>query len=659
MKRILKWFCLVMTVVLMIQAVSVPLAYGEGSTEEITILFTHDMHDHFLPSLVKQDGRIQELGGYARLYSAIEEERERDANVLLVDAGDFSMGTLFQTIFSSESPSLRAMGAMGYDVVTLGNHEYDFRANGLAQSLEAAVKSGDPLPQIVQSNISFPTDKEGKTQEALMSLKKAMENYGVKDYTVLEKGGMKVGIFGLMGKEADSNAPMAGVVFNDAVENAKRAVKQLKDQEKVDMIICLSHSGTSENAKRSEDQILAEKVPGIDVIISGHSHTKLMEPITVGKTLIASAGAHGESLGVLRIAKDPQGTWKLKEYGLRQIDDSLMEDVSLSQQIQRYKEMVQTQYLDRFNMKFEEILAYSPFNFVETAQIGAKHQEDPLGNLISDAYIFAVRKAEEDHYKPVDVALVPSGTIRGSFVEGNITVADAFTASSLGFGADGLSGYPLVSVYLTGKELKAACEVDASIAPIMSSAQLYMSGMQYTFNPNRLIFNKVTRAVMQKPDGSLEEIDDDKLYRVVGGLYSAQMLSVVGKKSFGLLSIEPKDEAGKPITNFEDHIISYSVDGQQHEMKEWLAVAEYLKSFDKVNGIPRVPEYYNALQGRKVVEDRRDLSALLSHPNGISLGIYTGGLLIIGLGILMIFKIVNRKKYRGTYRPRRKKNRVF
>ena len=137
----------------------------------------------------------------------------------------------------------------------------------------------------------------------------------------------------------------------------------------------------------------------------------------------------------------------------------------------------------------------------------------------------------------MDAAIVPAGTIRDSFFQGDITVTDAFRVSSLGIGADKMPGYPLISIYLTGKELKAVCEVDVSVTPLMNEAQLFISGMQYTFNPNRLIFNKVIDSNLVKTHKLtdeitkeyLEEIQDDKLYRVVAGLYSAQMLSVVGK----------------------------------------------------------------------------------------------------------------------------------
>jgi len=269
-----------------------------------------------------------------------------------------------------------------------------------------------------------------------------------------------------------------------------------------------------------------------------------------------------------------------------------------------------------------------------------------LGNLISDAFIYAVKKAEGSGYDPIAVAIVPSGTIRSSFVKGDITVADTFSVSSLGVGKDGISGYPLISVYLTGKELKTACEVDASIAPIMDDAQLYMSGLNFSFNPNRLIFNKVTQATLQKPDGNVQEIDDQELYRVVVSLYSAQMLSVVGDKSLGLLSIVPKTKDGTPITDFEAQIITDKVSGRNHEIKEWLATAEYLKSFDKVNEVSQIPQYYNATHGRKIVDDNNNVLALVSNPNNIALAVFVSVIFLIVVIVTIIKLVTNRYKRR-------------
>ena len=617
---------------------------GTADTEQdaLTILFTHDMHDNLLPFIVEENGQAVEQGGSARLQTVIDQERTQDPDLILVAAGDFSMGTLFQTIFSQDAPGLRLLGQMGYEATTFGNHEFDFRPDGLASCLVAAKASGERLPRIVAANLRFPVNEQGEiASEDLKRLQKAMEEYGVKDYIVIDRKGYKIGIFGIIGKNAVSNAPMAGVEFIDPVKAAREAVDKLEKQEKVDMIICLSHSGTDKDFDKSEDVILARKVPEIDVIISGHSHTTLHQPIVVGDTYICSAGHYGKNLGKITIANESPGTWSLENYQLLPINKDIADDEILAQRIEEFKAAVQGKYLKPMNLGFDDVLAYTPFSFTPASDLEDVHDEQPLANLIGDAYIYAIKQAEGDSYEPVDVAVVPAGTIRASFVKGNITVSDAFNVSSLGIGPDKRSGYPLLTVYLTGEELKTVCEVDASIAPIMRPAQLYLSGLTYTFNPHRMIFNKVTDVALLRPDGSREEIQDDKLYRVAAGLYSAQMLSVVGEKSFGLLSLVPKTKEGDPITDFEAHIIR---DANNNEVKEWWALASYLQSFEKVNGIPQVPEYYSQKQGRKIVNDDPSLMARLAHPNGIALAIYGIIIVILLLLVLGIRAIVVRRR---------------
>lgn len=640
-----------MIAVIMLLSLNAPIAFAGTDGKTITILFTSDMHDHFLPENIEQNGQVVESGGYSRLQSAINEERQKNPDLLLVDGGDFSMGTPFQTLYKTDAPELRIMGQMGYDAVTLGNHEFDYRAEGLTATFNTAKNSGDKLPQIVQSNTTFPTDKDGNFTESLSALKQAENNYGVKDYTIIERSGIKIGIFGLMGNDAASAAPMSEVKFTDEIENAKRVVKILKQQEKVDLIVCLSHSGLLTDKSKSEDEILAKKVPEINLIISGHTHTKLTEPIITGNTIIGSCGEFSKDLGVINISQDSSKLWKLDSYNLKAIDKSLPSDANISNTVENYKALVQKNYFDKFGMKYDEVLAQSDFNFQSVPDMIKNHREDTMGNLVSDAYIYAVKKAEGAAYEPVDVAFVPVGTIRGSFVKGDIKASDAFTASSLGIGADNIPGYPLVSAYLTGKELKTACEVDASISPLMENAQLYMAGLNFTFNPNRLIFNKVTDAYLQKPDGSVEKIDDKKLYRIVAGLYSAQMLSVVGKKSYGLLSVVPKTKDGKAVTDFESLIIKDTSGGNSNEIKEWYAIAEYLKSFDKVNGVPQIPKYYSETHGRKVVDNNHSFIALISHPNGIAIGLYAIAAVVICLLIFIVVrvaKIIKHKKRRNT-----------
>ncbi len=622
---------------------SLPVAGGSGA---LTILFTHDMHDHFYPEAVISDTTTS-LGGYARLYTAIVEEREKDPELLLLDGGDFSMGSLFQTIFATSSPQLRIMGKMGYDATTLGNHEFDFRPDGLADSLMAAKESMDPLPEIFAANMIFHKDDKGVIIPELRNLNMAMNAYGVKDYGVFVRKGYRIGVFGLLGKDADSNAPMSVVGFEDIVTRSKEIVSILKDKEQVDLIVCLSHSGTDVKKSKSEDEILAKKVPEIDVIISGHTHSRLPDPIIVGNTIIGSCGNYGENLGIIKLlpekADDGSLQWKLGDYKLRPIDDSLEPDPEISELIEGYKELVNEEYLSRFGWDFDQTIAYAPFDLTDFSQLGSGLQEETIGNLIGDAYIFAIEQAEGADYEPVTIAISPNGTIRGSFIEGKVSVSDIFNVSSLGIGPDRVPGYPLLTVYLTGKEIKTIAEVDASVSPLMPAAQLYVAGLRYTLNPYRLIFNKVTDVKFVNREGEESEIDDHKLYRVAAGLYSAQMLSVVGSKSFGLLQIVPKDKNGVPIEDFEQHII-YDQDG---ELKEWVAIARYMESFRQKKGVPQVPNYYSETHGNKIIVKDKDPVSLLKHPNRISLTVY--GLILLIIALIAVLSYLRKKRRKDRY----------
>ena len=245
---------------------------------------------------------------------------------------------------------------------------------------------------------------------------------------------------------------------------------------------------------------------------------------------------------------------------------------------------------------------------------------------------------------PVDVAVVPSGVIRDVFAENSdITVSDVFNAFSLGIGPDGVPGYPLVSIYLTGEELRTAAEVDASISPMMTTAQLFMSGLNYTLNPNRLILNKVTEISLCDMDGSVTELEDDKLYRVVADLYSGQMLGAVTDQSYGILSITPKDEYGNPVEDLEDHIVYEN----GREIKAWEAIARYVERMGEENG--EISEYYSQTHNRKVIEDDSSIGALVKSPNKIAfalVGIVLAVILILVLLVVVIVKLVKRRKRR-------------
>ena len=621
------------TVVFSVLVLALTLACGASAsapTYETTILFTHDTHDHFYPAPAEDGG---EYGGYTRLATLLERERVKYPNAITVDGGDFSMGTLFQTIYATQAPELKALGAMGYDVVTLGNHEFDYRAAGLAQMLETAAASGSPVPAIVQSN---GTVLDGAGSQELTH---AMDAYGVEDYVILSRGGVNYGIFGLMGEDADACAPMSGMAFEPAVDAAKRTVAALKEElagrEEPYFIICLSHSGTVDG--KGEDHALAKAVDGIDVIISGHTHSTLEEPIRVNNTLIVSCGEYASNLGAITLKWSPDGEKTVIDYRLVPVDETVPADRKLERLAHSFQPLIEEEYLSQFGLKFDQVLARSDFDFTPISQFGRELREDPLGNLIADSYIHAVQQAEGKDYVPVDFAVVASGVIRESFSAGEITTSDVFNVSSLGSGADGTPGYPLISVWVTGRELRDAFEVDASVSALMPAAQIYGSGMTWTWNPHRMLLNRVNSCAQVLPDGSTVPLEDDKLYRVVTGLYTGQMLGTVNDQSFGLLTITPKNAQGEPVTNFEDQII-YTASGA--EVKEWYALASYLRSMGAVDG------RYAAPEGRKVEEASWNPVSLLKGLN--LLGWLALGLVILVLAIVcfVVYRLLTRKNRR-------------
>ncbi|MEG2455969.1 MAG: metallophosphoesterase, partial [Oscillospiraceae bacterium] len=269
MKHILRRLSSLSLAALLVCGLCVPAGATPPTAEQdLKILFTHDTHDCFLPMPAQGGG---EYGGYTRLATLLKQERENAKTpVITVDGGDFSMGSLFQTIYATDAPELRALGAMSYDAVTLGNHEFDFRGQGLAGMLENAQKSGDTLPAVVLSNYKPNPDSEGAD-----AAQRAMDHYPVTDYTILERDGLRIAVFGVMGVSGDECTPMSGMILEPVADAAKRVVAEIQAQEKPDFIVCLSHGGTNKNPKKSEDELLAKAVPGIDVIVSGHTHSTL------------------------------------------------------------------------------------------------------------------------------------------------------------------------------------------------------------------------------------------------------------------------------------------------------------------------------------------------------------------------------------------------
>ncbi len=642
MRRVKRVIVLILIVMLCMPLLTGVQTEAADGVKHLDVLFTHDTHSHLNSYSTIVNGKQKEVGGFARIKTLIDEKKKENPDTLILDGGDFSMGTLIQTVYTTEATELRMLGYLGCDVTTFGNHEFDYRSGGLADMLKTAKNSGETVPKLVVCNVDWDAMEKEGLSKGQKQIESAFETYGVKDYVVIQKGGVKIAVLGVFGKDALECAPTCELEFKDPVESAKNTIEEIKKKEDVDMIACVSHSGTWEDEKVSEDETLAKEVPDIDLIISGHTHTQLDQPIRHGNTYIVSCGEYGRNLGSISMTQKKDKRWKMNTYKLIPVTKNVKSDQAAQKQIDKFMDTVDTNYLVNFGYTKDQVLAENDIKFNSLGEMETKHEELNLGDIISDAYVYAVENSEGYDGRPVDVAVVPSGTVRDTYTKGDITVEKVYNSFSLGIGKDGLAGYPLITAYLTGKELKLVAEVDASVSDYMTTARLYCSGMNFTYNPHRMILNKVTDCYLTK-DGKREEIQDDKLYKVVTDLYTGQMLGSVTDVSYGLLKIEPKDKNGKLIKNLEDEAIT---DGKT-ELKAWVAIARYMQSFEDTDGdgIANVSDYYSTTHGRKVVEDSRNIADLLKHPNkfaGMIVGICAGLLFLIIVIIWLIRRLIRK-----------------
>jgi 5'-nucleotidase / UDP-sugar diphosphatase len=632
---------------------SADLLAGE---KEITIIHTNDLHSHILgfsPNLDYRPDMIggdETKGGLARVATAIKREKgKRDHPVLVLDSGDFLMGSLFHMLAREEAMELRLMKDMGYDALTLGNHEFDLKPEGLARILHSAAAKGG-MPPIVFSNAVFSeeSDRDDALEEAF--------NQGlVKPYTVLINGAMKIGIFGIMGKDAAEKAPFASpVTFRDPIETSREMVKALREKEKVDMVICLSHSGVREEKTISEDEALAQKVQGIDVIVGGHSHTRLEKPILINSTLILQASAYGKCVGVLDLLWE-NGRVRQKSYRLIGIDSSIPGDVALQKKIDSFLATIDRDVLQKVNLTSKKVIGQTAFDLT------IQEEESNLGNLIADAIRWYASKHDSDPRDPrtqVVAAIESNGLIRDDLLLGKtgaLAVTDVFAAIPLGIGMDDTMGYPLISCYFYASEIKKALEVLTSVYPRKDSSYfLQVSGLKFTYNPRRVIFDRVTDIRLGNEEEGYVPLDysesNRNLYRITTNIYNAAFLKIIGKYTYQILNIIPKDLNGKPI----DDLASARIDADKglpgiQELKEWIGVMEYIKSFPDTNGdgIPDVPEKYRGKLGRIVSQASWNPVSLLSKGTMVTWGAFSAvvvGVLLLALIACYGVRLAKRRK---------------
>ncbi len=272
------------TSALLLGAGSFPLsAFNEPEIQKLTILHTNDVHSRIEP-FPMDGGRYQGMGGAARRAALIKKVRKEEKNVLLLDSGDIFQGTPYFNFFGGEL-EFKLMSKMGYDVATIGNHDFDAGIDGLNKQMKQA---SFPL---INCNYDFSD---------------TVLNGNVKPFLILEREDIKIGILGV-GIELSGLVPekdYKATQYLDPIEKANYFASLLKNEEKCDLVICLSHLGYSYKHDKVSDVVLAKTSQHIDLILGGHTHTFLEQPDRIknrdGKpVLINQVGWAGIMLGRL------------------------------------------------------------------------------------------------------------------------------------------------------------------------------------------------------------------------------------------------------------------------------------------------------------------------------------------------------------------------
>lgn len=461
----------------LLSAAALSLTAGMASADyTITILHTNDFHSRFEP-ISRFDGPCGAedntegkcFGGTARLVTAIKEAKARTNNAILVDGGDQFQGTLFYTQYKGQLAA-EMMNKLGYDGMTVGNHEFD---------------DGPEVLAAFMSSVNFPV----LMSNADVSAEPLLADTLAKS-TVIERGGEKIGLIGLTPEDTHELAsPGDNITFSDPVAAVQGEVDRLT-AEGINKIIVLSHSSYA------IDQMVAANTTGVDVIVGGHSNTYLSNtdedaegpyPTMVGSTAIVQAYAYGKYLGELNVTFDDAGTVTQAVGEPILINASVVED---AQTVARIAEMAAPLEEIRNTVVAE---TSAP---LEGDRAVCRVQECSMGNMIADAML--ARVADQG----IDVAIQNSGGIRASIDAGEVTKGEVLTVLPF--------QNTLSTFQVTGAVLVAALENGVSEIEEVAGRFPQVAGMTFTVDAAAEAGSRISDVMIGGAP-----VDMDKVYGVV------------------------------------------------------------------------------------------------------------------------------------------------
>ena len=474
------------------------------TTFKMNIMHTNDTH-----------GRVE---AFPKRVTAIKAYRATHPDALLLDAGDVFSGTLYFNEYNGLIDA-KLMNYAGYDLMTLGNHEFDLGgdADGHLELYNFIKVLKTP---IVSSNVDFSQDT---LLSSLFKDQIAQDARGGKIYKtyVKEVNGQKIGFIGLTTEDTKYISSPGSVQFLNYIESAQAAVDSLEEQG-INKIVALSHIGYNDDPKVDNDLLLAKHVDGLDVIIGGHSHDELKKPIVVNAdaspTVIVQASEYGKRLGTLEVEFDKKGELivafeevdggltLVKPFGeLIDLGGELAEDAGAKKIIAPYKSQIDKIMKEEIGAVATEALSIYDENDVRLV----RKQETGIGNLIADGMLSKAKTLDP----AVVAAFTNGGGIRASIDAGPITVGEVIT--TLPF------GNTLATVSLTGEEVIEVLERSVEAVPVENGAFLSIAGMKYEYDSSKPAKSRVTKVEFNE-NGTFVALDPAKTYKLATNAYTAK-----------------------------------------------------------------------------------------------------------------------------------------
>jgi len=465
----------------LLSATALVCVAGAAPAFDLTILHTNDFHARFEPISASdstcnaEDNAAGEcFGGSARLVTAVEQARARAENSILVDGGDQFQGTLFYTYYKGKAAA-EMMNRMGYDAMTVGNHEFDDGPEVLRGFMDA---------------VSFPV----LMSNADVSGEPALADVLMKS-TVIEVGGERIGLIGLTPEDThDLASPGPNITFSAPSPAVQAEVDRLS-ADGVNKIVVLSHSGYG------VDLEVAAEVTGIDVIVGGHSNTYLSNtdddavgpyPTMVGDTAVVQAYAYGKFLGELNVTFDDAGNVTSASGAPLIMDAAVTENPDV---VARISELAVP--LDGIRNRVVAETSAS----IEGDRSVCRAVECEMGNLVADAMLERVRD------QGVQIAFANSGGLRASIDAGDVTMGEVLTVLPF--------QNTLSTFQVTGATMIEALENGVSQVEDGAGRFAQVSGMRFAVDLSQQPGSRVSAVEVAGPDGSFAPIDPDATYGVV------------------------------------------------------------------------------------------------------------------------------------------------